>query len=547
MRRLLPALAAVVLVLGACSESTPEPPPRPNAAQFSDVRPAPADRLNDGGTLRIGADGWPTDFNPWSAEGASSSAAAQILAPTLGSPVRPTADGDWEVDRDYAESLDVVGTDPLTVEVTLHADAVWQDGTPVSGDDLAAFVELAQQSDSPVSAHPAYQLVESVEVVDAPSTYRVVFSRSTSDWPAAVFAPLPASLSQDRERWNEGFTDEAIPSVGPFVVDTIDEEAGAVELVRNPQWWGDPPRLERIVWRAAESEVLGEAYAADDLDALTLDADSVDSASADLIDLRYGVSPEWTQLTLGGGSGPLADTAVRQAVVAAIDRSALVSAAAREEADGVTEVMDSVVLLPRQRGYLAEDWSPDRDTAEQLLDDAGWVPDDTGVRAKDGAALELRFPVPEGDAIARQRADEVADQLAEVGIEVKVEEVEAESFAEEVIVALDFDLVAFSWTASPFPSEAVAARFAPVDSNQNFTGVVSDGLAEAVERLQTAIDGEEWMQAVDAVDAAAQTQASMLPLAPVPVTMAVEPRVRNYGPSTFAPIDWTIVGFEGGE
>lgn len=545
MRRLLPVLAVVALVLGACSDSTPEPPPRPNAAQFSDVRPAPADRLNDGGTLRIGADGWPSDFNPWSTEGASSSA-AQILAPTLGSPVRPTADGDWEVDRDYAESLDVVGTDPFTVEVTLNAEAVWEDGTPVSGDDLAAFVDLAKQGDSPVSAHPAYRLVESVEVVDE-ATYRVLFSRATADWPAAVFAPVPASLSQDRDRWTEGFSSEAVPSIGPFVVDTIDEEAGAVELVRNPRWWGDTPRLERIVWRAADPEVLGKAYAADDLDALTLDADSVDAASAARVDLRYGVLPEWTQLTLGGGSGPLADTAVRQAVVVAIDRGPLVSTEAHESADGVTEVMDSVVLLPRQRGYLAEAWEADTDAAEQLLDDAGWVPDGSGVRAKDGTPLSLRFPVPEGDEITLDRAEAIAEQLAEVGVEVQVEEVEADSFAEAVIVALDFDLVSFSWPASAFPSESVAERFSPVDSNQNFTGVVSDGLTEAVEALRTATDEGDWAKAVDGVDAAARTQASMLPLAPTPITMAVDPMVRNYGPSTFAPIDWTAVGFEGGE
>lgn len=535
----------VMAVLAGCfGSSTPEPPPRPGGAQLSDIRSAPADRIASGGTLSLGAMGWPVSFNPWQVDEARSGAALQILAPTFGSAVRPTEDGGWELDRDYADSVEVVGDDPLTIEVRINPEAVWQDGTPISGEDLAAFVKAAKNPDSGLAAHPAYRLVEEVRTGDDPAAYQVVFSRTTADWPAAVFPPLPGSVSGDNKKLTSGFTEEAVPANGPFMVDEIDEETGAVELVRNPRWWGRTPKLERIVWRAAEPEVLAKAYADEELDAVQVDAETLDAASPAPADLRYGVDNDWAQLTLNGGRGPLGDTAVRQAVSAALDRGAIARDMA-ERAAGATEAQHSVVMLPRQRGHRAEALDSGRDRAEKLLDDAGWaLADGEDIRSKDGKPLQLTFPVPDGDDAARRRADLVAEQLRDVGIEAKVDPREAENFTDQVVVALDFDIVGFTWEGSAFPVEAAAARFTPVDSNQNFTGIATEKLSKAFDGLRGALDEGDAAEATAQVDAAAAEQASVIPLAPVPTTMAVDPRIRNLGPSAFAPLDWTIVGFE---
>jgi len=131
-----------------------------------------------------------------------------------------------------------------------------------------------------------------------------------------------------------------------------------------------------------------------------------------------------------------------------------------------------------------------------------------------------------------------------VGVDVRIDDRPAKGFSERVIVALDFDIVGFTWKGSAFPVEPAAARFTPVDSNQNFTGVSTKKVDKAFAALRGAIDEGDFAEAVTAVDAAAAEQASILPLAPTPVTMAVDPRVRNLGPSAFAPLDWTLVGFQ---
>lgn len=539
-RSILLVLAAVLFVAG-CSTPSPEPAPPPEGAQFSDLRTADPSELRDGGTLTLAAAGWPTSFNPWTVEGAVTDTAGDLLAPTLGSAVRPTEDGGWETDPDYVDSIEVVDRDPLTVEVRLNPDAVWQDGTGIVAEDLAAFVAAVRDPGSAAVAHPAYALVQEVRPGADEASYQVVFARPTADWPAAVYPPLPQSVSSDPQRFAEGFAEQAVPANGPFVVERIDRDTGTIELEQNPRWWGDTPLLERIVWRVAEPEVLAEAYTAGEIDGLRADAATdVDVAEADR---RYAVDRSWAQLTLSGGSGPLSEAAVRQAVAAAVDREAIARAMA-DASRGATEAMASTVLLPGQWGADPVVAARDVQRAAALLDDAGWLEGEDGVRVREDRRLELRFPVPSGDDAGTERAELVADQLAEVGIAVRIEEVPAEDFQETVVVPLAFDIVGFTWEGSPFPLEEATARLTPADSHRNFTGVATESVTRAFEAARGELDRDRLLEAVEGADAAAAEQASIIALAPVPATMVLDPAVRNLGPSTFAPVDWTIVGFE---
>lgn len=538
-RRLL-ILLVVALLAASCSTPAPKPPPRPAGAQFADLHPAdPADLR--GGTLTLAVAGWPSSFNPWNATAAATETAAEVLAPTRGGAVRASEDGGWQVDEDYAQSVEVVATDPLTVEVRLNPEAVWQDGSRIEAADLSAFVEAVRRPESAAVAHPAYGLVEEVRPAADGTSYQVVFSRPTADWPAAVYPPLPRSVSEDPQRFTEGFGEAAVPSNGPFLVETIDRDTGRIELVRNPRWWGAEPLLDRIVWRVAEPEVLARAYDAEELDAMRLDPATVDVA--DPGERRYGVDEAWAQITFNGGSGPLRDAPVRRALAAAIDRQAIARAMA-DSVEGGTEAMGSVTLLPGQRGVAGA--APSRDIAEarRLLDAEGWVGGEDGVRSREGQRLELRFPVPQGDATVRELAELVAGQLAEAGVAVRIEQVPAEGFQSNVIVPLAFDLVGFTWRASAFPIEAATARLTPADANRNFTGIATEPVTEALTTARAELDPERFLEAVAVADAAAAEQASIIPIAPLPVTMAVDPQLRNFGPSTFAPVDWTIVGWE---
>lgn len=542
--RLATAAACVSLLAGCfgggddADRSTPETS-APSALPLADLHPS--QEVADGGTLRLGIESFPATFNPVHTNGVMSTA-PQILAPTLGGAVRVDEDGSWRVDRDYARSVEVTDADPLTVRVELNPRAVWQGGTPITSADMVAYA-AAMKGDDFASAGPAvFDDVDSVEP-DGDDAYEVVFEDPNADWPAAIYPMLPAAITGDPKVFNEGFARRAPSANGPYRVASIDRSTGTITLEPNPRWWGDPPKLDSIVWRVADGEVLAKAYEAGELEASPVTPATADSFAGSE-DLRVSRGSEWSQLTINGGTGPLADAQVRRAIFLAVDADAVVAAASRRFGAPV-EAMDSVVRLPGQVGHTAvKGVGRDVDRAVALLAEAGWKRQDgSGPALRKGKPLRLTMPVPAGNEGVRQRANLITDDLADVGIEVTVTEVPEATFFSRVVVPLDFDLATFSWSTQPFGLSMTKQMFTPIDGPLNFTGKASDATGDAFDAAIEQLDDAKRTKAIAKVDAVAREQASILPLAVAPRVEVVEDSVVNYGPTALADLDWTVVGF----
>lgn len=541
--RLVTAAACVSLLAGCfggddADRATPETA-APTSLPLSDVH-ASKD-VADGGTLRLGVESFPATFNPVHTNGVMSTA-PQILAPTLGNAVRVRDDGSWQVDPDYARSVEVTDTDPLTVRVELNPRAVWQGGTPITSADMVAYA-AAMTDDDFASAGPAvFDDIDTVEP-DGDDAYEVVFDDPNADWPAAVYPTLPAAITKDPEVFNGGFAKRAPSANGPYRVASIERSTGTIMLEPNPVWWGDPPHLDAIVWRVADAEVLAKAYEADELEAAPV-TPAIAKTFADSDDLRVSRGSEWSQLTVNGGTGPLSDVKVRRAIFLAVDTDAVVEAASRRSG-APAEAMDSVVRLPGQVGHTpVKGARRDIDRAAALLADAGWKRQDgSGPALRKGKPLRLRMPVPAANLGARQRADQITEDLAEIGVEVTVTEVPEATFFSRVVVPLDFDLTTFSWSTQPFGLSMAKQMFTPIDGPLNFTGKASDATADAFDAAIEQLDEAKRTKAIAKVDAVARAQASILPLAVAPRVEVVDRGVVNYGPAALADLDWTIVGF----
>ena len=521
----LAAAGLALVLLGGCGLFGGDSPQEPTESGPEQTDPlvgwSPVDptELAEGGVVRIGIDALPSSFNPAvAAEGAlpGRSGLDRLLAPTTGSAMRLTEDGGWEVDPAYAEAVEVVSDDPLEVRVELQPDAVWQDGSPITSADMTAWVDAVAQDEG-------WDDIEAVEV-DGDLAYTVRFERVRSDWPLFVHPRLPADISSDTERFTDGFTEEPVPSNGPFAITDIDLETGTVTQEPNPRWWGPRPVLEQIVWRLATPEVQAEAFAADELDVVEVEPSRSTDLDADL--LRTATGSRWTHLTLNaGGGGPLADDAVRRAVVQALDRSALAEAGATA-VDVPALVAESAFTVPGQQGHVnATDALPEPDAAaaREVLQD-----------------VTLRFPVPAGE-VTQARAEAVAEQLRDAGATVEVRPVEREDFVEQVLVPRDFDLLTFSYDAAILGVAPMESRLRPAGSVDNVTGVAA-GSAEAWDAARVALDPDERAEAIAVLDAQVLEPLVLVPLTVPPEVLAVRDGVANYGPATFLRPDFTRVG-----
>lgn len=544
-RRFAVVAAALVLAAG-CTDTEPDADGRGDATDrpdtslsMSDLHAAAADEVEDGGTLRIGLSSFPATFNPVHTDGVASTA-PRILAPTLGSAVRVADDGTWTVDPNYAREVEVVETDPLTVRVELNKKAVWQGGTPITSADMVSFVEAMQDDDYATATAPVFLDIEQVSP-DGRFAYEVEFEDPNADWPAAVYPTLPRAFTKSAEAFNRGMAGKAPSANGPFLVSAIDRATGTITLQRNPRWWGPAPKLESIVWRIGEADVTAEAFKADELEATSVMPANRESLKDQ--PLRASRSAEWTHLTINGGAGPLADADVRRAVMLAVDRDRIVADASTRYG-ATADAMDSVVLLPGQRGYTPVEFSHDQDRASKLLKRAGWVRSgQSGPAKRKGRQLTLRLPVPNTNTGALQRAESVAEDLAQVGVKVVVTRVPRAKFFDDVVIPLDFDLTTFAWNVDPFGLSDMARLFTPIDSPLNFTGKASKAVSSAFEAAVEELDDQERAGRITKINKLVRAQASILPLAVVPNVMAVDENVVNFGPTALADLDWTIVGF----
>ncbi|MFI5429739.1 ABC transporter family substrate-binding protein [Aeromicrobium sp. UC242_57] len=552
-------LLAGSLALSGCSllsgsdDAAPDPTPsstKPVSTALPSTAwsPAPAADVAQGGTLRLAATMLPTNFNPLQADSANSDA-ARILAPTTGGAVRITADGGWTVDPDYARSVKVVDEDPLTIEVRLNRDAVWQGGTSITAADMVAFWKAQNGSDDAyeVTSTAGYDAISAVTPSKSKFTYTVTFKKPTADWPQYIYPRLAANASSSAKLFNTGFRKRAISSNGPYIVRSIDTRKGVITLTRNPRWWGAPPKLAKITWNIADSALQAKAFANGELDAVDLDATTPDAVSAvkDVGTVQKAAGAEWSQITLNGGRGPLADEDVRRAVAMAINRQPI----AQQAAAGLkapAAPLGSLLLVPGQKGYRDSSASIAYDpaAAEKLLAKAGYTKNASGLLERKGKPLTLRLPVPRETPTNAARAKLIVADLAKVGITVEVRDAPTGvDFYNQVVVPLDFDLVTFVRRASPFPLTSAAPRFFPLDSAQNFTGLGPARIGQGFDTVIGTLDDELRLKRIAKLDEWLFDEVAVVPLAVTPLATAVGDRLVNYGAAQFEQPDWTTVGY----
>ena len=152
------------------------------------------------------------------------------------------------------------------VTYKINPKAVWSDGTPISSKDFE-FTWRAQRSADPAKGGcPAllgttgYDQMASVEGADNDKTVTLTYAKPFSDWKSMFNPLLPAHVLDKSDpkalctAITKGWpTAQGIPvASGPYIMDKagIDPNKQIMTLSRNPKWWGEPSKLDRIIIQA---------------------------------------------------------------------------------------------------------------------------------------------------------------------------------------------------------------------------------------------------------------------------------------------------------
>jgi peptide/nickel transport system substrate-binding protein len=393
--------------------------------------PAP----QSGGTYVEGMLGYSEAINPLFADNAVTRSANRLVFNGL-----VKFDGNGEIAPDLAESWEI-NSEANIYRFKLRPGVKWHDGTAFSAADVLFTIKTIQNPDT---RSPQFSSWKDIKL-SAPDEHTVEFQLP------GAYAPFLTSLVQEiaPRHLLEGISPQQLRvasfnqkpvGTGPFKFDGFLPDQQEIRFKPNDDYFAGKPHLRQFIIKGFNNKQdLLIAQKERQLTAsLGYDEDQEQELEG-LPQVRVNTVPSSNQVFVffNNQQAQLADRAVRQALIAAVDLNNL-----SRQFDGSLLTARSP-LLSDQVGYnsfvtqtkfnLAE--------ADKTLAAAGWVSQGGG-RVKDGQKLSLELKAPNNDIYPRV-AGYLKDSWQKLGVEVKLQLVETYQLQQSSVIPRKFDMLLY--------------------------------------------------------------------------------------------------------
>ena len=459
---------------------------------------------------------------------------------------------------EYPESLD-------WVIFNMRQDVHFSDGTPMTAHDVEFTFNLYQEQGIAEYRNVVSGFIESVEVLDdftikfsftddAPRRDVISFAGGTSVFSKAWFEETGTRLDEASK--------EPFMGTGPYLLEEVDWNRRVV-YARDPNWWGAdlPMNQGRNNFDTIRVEYFADSSAA--FEGFKSGAYTFRSENSSLqwatgydfpaIEAGYVVAEELPNGALGSGQGFVfnldrekwQDNRVRQAINMMVnfewmneslfyglyDRPVSFWDNSDLRAEGMPSEAELAILQPLvDEGLLdasiltseavmpfvsvTTDRPLDRTLLRQasaLLDEAGWVAGDDGIRRKDGEELSLVFLQfsPQFDRIVNP----IIENLQRLGVQATLERVDTSQYIERRRSG-DFDLVNHSLGQGYEPGTGLRQWFASEtadDSSRNLMRLRSEGIDRLLEVVIAAESLDDLRIATNALDRVLRAEGFWIP------------------------------------
>ena len=327
----------------------------------------------------------------------------------------------------------------LQWDFTLKKNVKFTDGTALTPEAIAANVTHVQNpSTASSTGYLAMQKVTGVTAVGA-DVARFTLSTPDSALLDSLSQPWLAIESATALKRSQAANCESPVGTGPFVVKKWTHQQ-SISLVRNDAYSSPPadaahsgrPYLKGIDWRflpdSASRYAALQAGTVDVIDNVQPDTLVAAKKSQDLVAIdapRPGAS---NRIELNSSIAPFNDAKVREAFI----RSANVGDAVTSLFFGTAKRSYSALSSVEKAGISEPSlFEYNQKAAAKLLDEAGWSTKNAdGYRTKDGAVLELSFPVSTNQSIPAEQSlfEQLQATSKEAGFKVDLKPLDLSSW-----------------------------------------------------------------------------------------------------------------------
>jgi peptide/nickel transport system substrate-binding protein len=353
---------------------------------------------------------------------------------------------------DWQRSIASAVTTPdqgKTYNVTLRTWH-WSDGSLVTtADVLYAFkiIKVFGTNYAGYGVGGMPNIVQSLTATDATHFTLVLKRQVNPQWfilnGLAQLQPLPAAAwgnDTPDEIW-QGQSSPAFFKVtdGPLLIHKLVVGVDA-EFIPNPRYDGAAMHFNRFIMKFENSEGQElQAVQSHDLDMSNIPFDLYDKALTLPGNYVVTMPPtySWHELIpnmLNAATPYFADVRVRDAMAAAIDQARIIGLAMHGHGiqdHGPVPTYPPVFLSPAAKAGADAGYDPMR--ARALLAQAGFVRGPDGVMVKDGRRFSFTLQIPAGQPLRIEIAEVIQQDLAAVGIDMKVRQVEFNQILTEMV------------------------------------------------------------------------------------------------------------------
>ena len=439
LRRVVFPSIALFLLLAACGGGKPESAGKGTAV--SDV-PAYGDAILEGSIGDV------SGFLTAVTTDASSHEAAGYVFNGL---VR--YDKDLKLEGELAESWEI-SPDGKRITFHLRKGVKWHDGAPLTSDDVMFTYRRMIDPSTPTAYGEDFKQVKRAAAPD-PHTFVVEYARpfapALASWGMHV---LPKHLLENYPDISKSPLNKKPVGTGPYRF--VEWKTGEkVVFDASPDYFEGKPYIARVITRVIPDQAtmfLELKSGGVDTMALTPPQYVRQTDTAEFRKsfnkFKYTASG-YTYLGFRLSHPFFKDRRVRQAVAHAADKKALI--------DGVLLGLGQEATGPYKPGTWAYNpnvrkYPHDPSLAKALLAEAGWKEKD-GALVKDGQPFEFTVLTNAGNDARAKTAAILQQNLAEVGIRMKIRTVEWAAFINEFIDKRKFDAVILGWNITPDPDQ----------------------------------------------------------------------------------------------
>jgi peptide/nickel transport system substrate-binding protein len=460
-------VVVLAILLAACGSS-------------SKGTPGAAGTGKKGGKLIFAAEQWPKCLNPITQ--CANSSWLQWLSPIHVFPrlMELDAKGNFTPSPLLTGPPTLTNTgpnNPFTVTYQLNPKATWQpDGTPITSKDVSFTLQAYLKSTGSLST-AGYDEVQSVDD-SSPTTVKVIFKKVYADW-ADVFGGF-SGVVLEAAKFKSPNTANTMQnsfsfSGGPWILKSFSPSQEI--LTANTKYW-DASRIPLVdqVTFIPKPDTNTEVQAVKSGEAAVVypqpSADNVPQLTGSNIETKFGVTTQYEALWLNQKPGhPFADKNVRAAFSYAFDREKFLNDIVKPFSPDV-QMLNCAAWVPAFGKWCDNTQFADITFSDakvkQFMGDAGYALDSSGIWAKGGKELTIKWMVNTDNSRRIDTQTEFIPLLKKQGFKVVTDNSDAGTVFEQRVPTGAYDLSMFINVtgADPTVTSIMACDAIPGPANQ---------------------------------------------------------------------------------